>query len=250
MKTTDQDLKRYSRHILLDELGEEGQTKISEGRVLIVGAGGLGSPAALYLAAAGVGTIGLADQDNVDISNLQRQVIHFTDDVGKEKTLSAKEKIEKLNPAVVVKTYREFLSVKNILPIIRDYDFILDCTDNFAAKYLINDIAVKEGKGFSHGSMLRFSGQAMTYKPGNACYRCLFPQPPAEGTLPSSAEVGVFGPAVGLLGTIQATEAIKFLIGKGDLLTNRLLNFNALDMTFKEIPFTHSPTCPTCCGTF
>jgi molybdopterin/thiamine biosynthesis adenylyltransferase len=248
MELTQEQWQRYSRHILLSDIGKEGQKKIMAGKVLVIGAGGLGSSVLMHLAAAGVGTIGLADNDTVDLSNLQRQVIHATPDIGKPKALSAQEKITRINPDVRVLTYQERLSAGNITPIIQDqdYDFIIDATDNFAAKFLINDTGVLLKKPFSHGGILRFDGQAMTYTPGNACYRCIFGHPPPPETVLPSSVIGVFGPAPGILGTIQAAEAIKYFLGKGDLLTNRLLLFNILQMHFKTIAIKRNPDCPVC----
>lgn len=246
MSLSEEQIERYSRHIILADVGVKGQEKIVAGRILIIGVGGLGAPLALYLAAAGVGTIGLVDNDEVELSNLQRQVIHFTSDVGKPKVLSAKEKIEAMNPAVKVNTYSERVYANNITGIIKDYDFIIDGTDNFAAKFLINDACVFAGKSFSHGGILRFNGQAMTYKPGEACYRCVFTAPPPKGAVPSCSQAGILGAVAGMLGTIQAAEALKFLIGKGSLLVNRLLIFDALRMNFREVAVKKNPHCPIC----
>lgn len=246
MNFSDEQVERYSRHIILGEVGPEGQEKILVGKVLIIGCGGLGAPAALYLAAAGVGTIGLVDPDNVELSNLQRQVIHFTPDVGKPKTLSAGAKINQINPQVKVVTYNERATAVNISGIIQGYDFIIDGTDNFAAKFLINDACVLGAKPFSHGGILRFDGQAMTYVPGQACYRCVFIAPPPKGAVPSCSQAGILGAIAGMLGTIQAAEALKFLIAKGELLVNRLLIFNALAMKFREVSFQRNPQCPIC----
>jgi len=246
MNFSDEQVERYSRHIILTEVGPQGQEKILTANVLIIGCGGLGAPAALYLAAAGVGTIGLVDPDNVELSNLQRQIIHFTPDVGKPKTLSAQAKINQINPQVKVVTYNERVTAANISAIIRDYDFIIDGTDNFAAKFLINDACVLGAKPFSHGGILRFDGQAMTYVPGTACYRCVFIAPPPKGSVPSCSQAGILGAIAGMLGTIQAAEALKFIIGKGDLLVNRLLIFNALAMKFREVSFQKNPACPIC----
>ena len=243
----DQQIERYSRHIILKEVGGKGQQRLFDGRVLIIGAGGLGAPIALYLAAAGVGTIGIADADDVDLSNLQRQVIHFTPDIGKPKVESAREKMQAINPDVNVKTYKEWISAANINSIIADYDFIIDGTDNFAAKFLINDACVLAGKPYSHGGILQFDGQTITVKPGeSACYRCIFPEPPPKDAIPSCSQAGVIGVLPGVIGTIQATEAIKFLLGKGDLLTNRLLTYSALRMKFREVPLKRKAACPVC----
>jgi len=246
MDFTESQIERYSRHIILQNVGVEGQEKILEGKVLIVGAGGLGSPAALYLAAAGVGTIGLIDGDVVDMTNLQRQVIHFTADVDKPKVLSAKEKIEQLNPDVKVVTYQELLSTYNVFDIIKDYDIVIDGTDNFPTKFLVNDACVLAGKPFSHGGILRFEGQTFTHTPGNACYRCAFNSPPPPNAVPTCSQAGVLGSIAGMLGTIQATEVLKFFVGQGQLLTNRLLTFNALSMEFRNISFKRNPRCPIC----
>jgi molybdopterin/thiamine biosynthesis adenylyltransferase len=246
MVLSDEQLERYSRHIILKDVGVAGQERILQGRVLIAGAGGLGAPAALYLAAAGVGTIGIVDGDIVDRTNLQRQVIHFTPDIGKPKVMSAREKIFQINPAVTVRTCQERLFARNILDIIRDYDFVIDGTDNFPAKFLINDACVLTKKAFSHGGILRFDGQTMTYVPGCACYRCVFLQPPPKDAVPTCAQAGVLGAVAGMLGTIQAAEALKYLIGTGQLLTDRLLIFNALTMEFRMARFQRNPACPVC----
>ncbi|GHV10766.1 adenylyltransferase [Bacteroidia bacterium] len=246
MDFTEDQIVRYSRHILLQDVGVEGQEKISNGKVLIIGAGGLGAPVALYLAAAGVGTIGIIDGDVVDLSNLQRQIIHFTADVDKPKVLSAKEKINQLNPDVNVVTYQTLFTSENALDIIKDYDFIIDGTDNFPVKFLINDACVMAGKPFSHGGILRFDGQTMTYVPGTACYRCLFNAPPPPNVVPTCSQAGVLGAIAGMLGTIQAAEALKYLTGVGELLTNRLLSFNAKTMDFRTIKTKRSEKCPVC----
>ena len=243
---TEEQIERYSRHIILSDVGVEGQEKIINGKVLIVGAGGLGSPAALYLAAAGVGTIGLIDGDVVDRTNLQRQVIHFTPDLNKPKVYSAKEKIELINPGVKVRAYYELLTTDNIKAIFSEYDFIIDGTDNFPTKFLINDACVFLGKPFSHGGILRFEGQTFTYTPGEGCYRCLFRKPPPPKAVPTCSQAGVLGSIAGMLGTIQATEALKFLIQKGELLKNRMLIFDALKMEFRSARFKKDDNCPIC----
>jgi len=204
MDFTEDQIQRYSRHILLQDVGVEGQEKISNGKVLIIGAGGLGAPIALYLAAAGVGTIGIIDGDVVDLSNLQRQVIHFTADVGNPKVLSAKEKINQLNPDVKVITYHQLLTAENALQIIEEYDFIVDGTDNFPVKFLINDACVKAGKPFSHGGILRFEGQTITWLHGTACYRCIFHARPPPDAVPTCSQAGVPGAIPRMLGTTQA----------------------------------------------
>ena len=240
-------MRRYMRHLILTEVGFKGQQKLLAAKVLVVGAGGLGSPALLYLAAAGVGTIGIAEGDTVDDSNLQRQIIHFTADSGRSKLESAREKIAQINPDVTVIGHPFFLNADNALSVISGYDFVLDGSDNFATKFLVNDACVLLGKPFSHAGILRFEGQAMTVVPGKSrCYRCLFREPPPPGAVPSCAEAGVLGVVAGTLGTIQATEAIKFILGKGDLLTDRLLIYDAMSMRFRESRGQRDPTCPIC----
>lgn len=247
MDYTDSQLERYSRHIILKDVGVEGQLKISRARVLVIGAGGLGSPALLYLAAAGVGTIGIADGDVVDLSNLQRQVIHFTADVDKLKILSAQEKINDLNPDVNVITYEKMLTAENIREIIDEYDFIIDGTDNFPAKFLVNDACIFSQKPFSHAGILRFFGQTITVIPGEStCYRCIFREPPPLDAVPSCAQAGVIGVIAGVLGTLQANEAMKYILGKGNLITNRLLTFDALESKFRDLPLEKNPDCPVC----
>ncbi|MCP4604709.1 MAG: molybdopterin-synthase adenylyltransferase MoeB [Proteobacteria bacterium] len=244
---TEDQLERYSRHIVLQNVGVEGQAKIMEGKVLVIGAGGLGSPVALYLTAAGVGEIGIVDSDVVDLSNLQRQIIHFTGDVGTAKVESAAKKMRDLNPDVKVTTYHEFVRADNIRDIIRDYDFIVDGTDNFAAKFLINDAAVMEKKPYSHGGILRFDGQTMTVMPGEgACYRCVFSEPPPPDAVPTCSQAGVLGTIAGMLGTIQAAETMKFLTGAGELLINHLLIFDALKMRFRKVTVNKREGCAIC----
>lgn len=243
---TEEELQRYSRHILLQEVGVEGQEKIRRGRVLVIGAGGLGTPVALYLAAAGVGIIGIADGDTVELSNLQRQVIHFTPDVGRSKVDSAGEKLRKINPHVHVNTYHKNLTANNILDLVREYDFIVDGTDNFPAKYLINDACVMTGKPFTQGGILRFEGQVFTHLPGTACYRCLFGEPPLAGSVPSCSQAGILGAIAGILGSIQAAETLKYLTGTGELLTDRLLTFDARTMEFHRIDSSRQSDCPLC----
>lgn len=236
MALTDEQLERYSRHIILKEVGAKGQKKLLNAKVLIIGAGGLGAPAAMYLAAAGVGTIGIADADEVDLSNLQRQIIHGTADVGKAKVKSAQETIAQMNPDVTVNTYRTFVSADNIRDLIKDYDFIIDGTDNFPAKFLINDACVLEKKPFSHAGIIRFKGQLMTYVPGEGpCYRCVFKNPPPKDAVPTCKQAGVIGAMGGVIGSLQAMEAIKYIIGKGELLTGYLLTYDALTMEFHKI---------------
>ena len=246
MNFTEEQLERYSRHLILQNVGIEGQERIMKGKVLLVGAGGLGSPAALYLAAAGVGTIGIIDGDVVDRTNLQRQVIHFTEDVNVPKVESAQQKINRLNPDVKVNTYKALLTAENALDIIKNYDFVIDGTDNFPSKFLVNDACVLAKKPFSHGGILKFEGQTMTYVPGNACYRCVFNEAPPKNAVASCSQAGVLGSIAGILGTIQATEALKYLTGTGDLLTNRMLVFDALKMTFREVKFKPVKSCRVC----
>ena len=244
---TEDQLERYSRHILLDDVGVAGQEKLLEAKVLIVGAGGLGSPAALYLAAAGVGTIGIIDNDSVEVSNLQRQIAHFTKDINVPKVESAAEKMLAINPDITVNTYQDFLCADNIYSIIDGYDFVLDGTDNFPTKFLVNDACVLKGIPFSHGGILRFNGQTMTVIPGKtACYRCSFRKPPPPDAVPSCAQAGVLGAIAGILGTIQATETLKFITGAGELLTNGLLTFDAKTMLFRKIKLNKQDDCPVC----
>lgn len=246
MNFTEDQIIRYSRNIILKEVGGEGQKKLLESKILIIGAGGLGSPILLYLAAAGVGTLGIIDSDVVDLSNLQRQIIHFTPDVNKPKVNSAKEKIEQLNPDVKVITYNTRLTSQNIVEIIKDYDFIIDGTDNFPTKFLVNDACVMNGKAFSHAGILRFEGQTFTYTPGNMCYRCIFKEPPPKGVVPTCSEAGILGAVAGVIGTIQAVEALKYILNKGELLTNKLLTFNALTTKFREIKLKKNDNCILC----
>ena len=247
MAFTNEQLERYSRHIILQEVGVKGQKKLLNASVLIIGAGGLGAPAALYLAAAGVGTIGIVDADEVGLSNLQRQVIHTTNDVGKAKVKSAAETMEAINPDVTVKTYRTFVDSSNIMDLIKDYDFIIDGTDNFPAKFLINDACVMAEKPFSHAGIIRFKGQLMTYVPGEGpCYRCVFKNPPPKDAVPTCKQAGVIGAMGGVIGSLQAMEAIKYIIGKGDLLTGKLLTYDALKMEFHTIKLPKDDHCAVC----
>lgn len=236
MAFSNEQLERYSRHIILKEIGVKGQKKLLNAKVLIIGAGGLGAPAAMYLAAAGVGSIGIADADEVDLSNLQRQIIHATEDVGKPKVQSAKETMNKMNPDVTVNTYHEFVSSENITELISGYDFIIDGTDNFPAKFLINDACVMAKKPFSHAGIIRFKGQLMTYVPGEGpCYRCVFKNPPPKDAVPTCKQAGVVGAMGGVIGSLQAMEAIKYITGTGELLTGHLLTFDAIKMEFRKI---------------
>lgn len=239
-------MRRYARHFDLAGVGFKGQLKLRAAKVLVVGAGGLGSPALYYLAAAGVGTIGVADGDVVDLSNLQRQIAHFTEDVGKSKTTSVAEKIRAVNPDVKVAEHAFFLDASNIAEVIAGYDFVVEGCDNFATKFLVNDACVLAKKPFSHAGMLRFEGQTFTYVPGHRCYRCLFRSPPPPGAVPNCADAGILGMLPGTLGSIQATEAVKWILGLGELLTDRLLIFDALSMRFREIRGGRDPGCPVC----
>ncbi|MBR2257125.1 MAG: HesA/MoeB/ThiF family protein [Blautia sp.] len=236
MAFTNEQLERYSRHIILKEIGVKGQKKLMNAKVLIIGAGGLGAPAALYLTAAGVGTIGIADADAVDLSNLQRQVIHTTADIGRRKVDSAADTMRRINPEVEVRTYDTFVSSANIAEMIREYDFVLDGTDNFPAKFLINDACVMEKKPFSHAGIIRFKGQLTTVIPGvSPCYRCIFKNPPPKDAVPTCKQAGVIGAMGGVIGSLQAMEAVKYLTGAGDLLAGYLLTFDALTMEFRRI---------------
>ena len=242
-----EEVKRYSRHLILPEVGMEGQKKLKAARVLCIGAGGLGSPVAMYLAAAGVGTIGIVDFDVVDLSNLQRQLLHFTPDVGRPKLESAKEKIVALNPNVNVETYNEALTSQNALRLFEGYDVIVDGTDNFPTRYLVNDACVLLGIPNAYGSIFRFEGQASVFgtKEG-PCYRCLYPEPPPPGLVPSCAEGGVLGVLPGIVGCIQANETLKLILGIGEPLVGRFLIFDALRMKFRELKLRKDPDCPVC----
>ncbi len=233
--------ERYKRHLLMPEIGIDGQKRLNNGRVLIIGAGGLGSPIALYLAGAGVGTIGIIDGDVVDLSNLQRQIIHTVDDIGRLKVESAREKIQRLNPDVNVVMYDKFLDANNIAGIIASYDFVIDATDNFEMKFLINDECVKAKKAYCHGGISGFAGQVMTYVPGAACYRCLFETDP-----PVMPVVGPMGVLPGIVGSIQAAETIKYLTEIGELLTNNLLIIDSLSMNFTKITINRREECRSC----
>ncbi|MBQ2626567.1 MAG: molybdopterin-synthase adenylyltransferase MoeB [Eubacterium sp.] len=233
---TNEQLERYSRHIILKEIGVKGQEKLMNAKVLIIGAGGLGAPAAMYLAAAGVGTIGIADADAVDLSNLQRQIIHTTDDVGRKKVDSAADTMRAINPEVSVRTYYEYVTASNIRDILADYDFVLDGTDNFPAKFLINDACVMEKKPLSHAGIIRFRGQLTTILPGESpCYRCIFKEPPPKDAVPTCSQAGVIGAMGGVIGSLQAMEAVKYITGAGELLAGSLLTYDALTMEFRKI---------------
>lgn len=243
---SDEQMERYSRQIVLEEMGVAGQRKLLESKVLVVGAGGLGSPASLYLAAAGVGTLGIVDGDRVDLTNLQRQVLHYTHDVGRPKTQSARRTLEDINPDVTVRPYQTVLTSENALDIIRDYDVVVNGSDNFPTRYLVNDASVFLGKPLIDASILKWEGQATTFLPGQGCYRCLFPTPPPPGTVPSCAEGGIVGAVAGFMGTLQALEAVKVLLGRGDTLSNRLLIFDALSGELRTLRWTRNPNCPVC----
>ena len=244
---TNDEVARYSRHLILPEVGMEGQLKLKTARALCIGAGGLGSPVALYLAAAGVGTIGIVDFDDVDYSNLQRQIIHGTPDVGRPKLESARSRLNALNPAVHVVTHDMALSSQNALGLFAEYDFVVDGTDNFPTRYLVNDACVISGKPNVYGSIFRFEGQASVFAAKDGpCYRCMFPEPPPPGLVPSCAEGGVLGILPGVVGTLQATEAVKLILGAGELLVGRFLLFDALKMRFRELKVRKDPECPVC----
>lgn len=244
---TPEQLIRYSRHFLLPEVGEDGQAKLLQAKVLMVGAGGLGSPSAYYLAAAGVGTLGIIDNDVVDISNLQRQILHTNDRVGMPKVESAKKTLEGLNPDVKVIPYQAKLTSENIMEILKDYDLVVDGCDNFPTRYLVNDACVLTGKPNVHGSIFQFEGQATVFYPGKGpCYRCLYPEPPPAEMAPSCAEAGVLGVLPGLIGVIEALEAVKIILGKGDSLVGRLLHFNTLTMEINTLKLRRDPSCPMC----
>ena len=241
------EILRYSRHLIMPEVGLEGQQKLKAARVLCIGTGGLGSPLALYLAAAGVGTLGLVDFDVVDFTNLQRQIIHSTPDVGRPKLESAAEKIEALNPFVEIQRFETRLSSENAMDVIRDFDIVVDGTDNFPTRYLVNDACVLSGKLNVYGSIFRFEGQASVFGAKDGpCYRCLYPEPPPPGLVPSCAEGGVLGILPGLVGIIQATETIKLILGSGEPLIGRLLLVEALGMRFRELKLRKNPECPVC----
>ena len=243
---TPHQVQRYSRHIIMPTVGSNGQRKMLNSKVLIVGAGGLGSPVAIYLALAGVGTIGIVDFDTVDITNLQRQILHYDSDVGKRKVVSATETLKAYNPDVNVVNHEEPLNSENAMGIISKYDVIINGADNFPARYLTNDASYLNNKPLVDGSILIFDGQATVYLPGNGCYRCLFPEPPPPGEVPSCAEAGVLGMLPGLVGTIQATETVKIIMGIGSSLSGRLLLIDGLTMEFRELKIHKNPKCPLC----
>jgi adenylyltransferase/sulfurtransferase len=245
---TQEERLRYSRHLMMPEVTEEGQKKLKAARVLCVGAGGLGSPALLYLAAAGVGTIGIVDFDKVDVSNLQRQIVHGTSDIGRPKIESARDTLREINPHVALELHETHLSSENAQGLVEQYDVVVDGSDNFATRYLSNDVCVWAKKPNVYGSVFRFDGHSTVFAPhlGGPCYRCLFPEPPEPGSVPSCAEAGVLGVVPGLVGTIQAIEAIKLILGLGDTLIGRLLSFDALKMKFRDFKLRRDPDCPVC----
>jgi len=248
MKFSDEQIHRYSRQMILPGIGGKGQRKLMEAKVLIMGAGGLGSPAAIYLAAAGVGTIGLADFDRVELHNLQRQILHKTDDLGRLKVESGRETLESLNPEVKVQTYSDRVISANIPEMIKGYDLVLDGSDNFPTRFLVNDACYFERKTLISGAILRFDGQLSTFKPhsGGPCYRCLFPEPPPPGMVPSCQEAGVLGAVAGVIGILQANEALKEILGLGESMAGRFLMFNALNLSFHEVKIAKNSNCPLC----
>jgi SAMP-activating enzyme len=239
-------LDRYSRHIIMDEVGPEGQKALLDSAVLVVGAGGLGAPAIEYLAAAGVGTLGIADDDAVERNNLQRQVIHGDDDIGRSKVESAAEFVAELNPDVSVETHELRVEPENAEALVADYDFIVDASDNFRTRYLVNDVCTLTETPFSHGAIYKFEGQVTTFTTDGPCYRCLFPEAPPEGMVADCATTGVLGVLPGTVGCIQATETVKYLVGIGDVLDGRMLFYDAMDMSFEEVEFRRNPDCPVC----
>lgn len=243
-----EEVKRYDRHLILEGVGASGQEKLKKAKVLIIGVGGLGSPVALYLAAAGVGTIGLVDDDVIDVSNLQRQILYCDTEVGNYKAEQAAEKLKAQNPAIHVEVYRTRITADNIRQIIREYDFVIDGVDNFPAKFLINDACVIEKKPFCHAGVVQFHGQVMTYVPGQGpCYRCIFEEIPTAGTVENASKLGVMGAMVGIIGTIQAMEAMKYILGIGELLTGKLLTVDGLSMNFRKVNFSRGRRdCPVC----
>lgn len=246
LKLTPRQVKRYSRHIIMAAVGSKGQRKLLESKVLIIGAGGLGSPSAVYLTLAGVGTIGIVDFDTVDISNLQRQILHHDSDVGRPKVVSASETLRSFNPDVNVVTHETRLTSENAMEIISQYDVVVNGADNFPARYLVNDACYLLGKPLVDGSILIFDGQATVFMPGKGCYRCLFPEPPPPGAVPNCAEAGVLGALTGLVGSIQATETLKLLMDIGEPLVSRLLLIDGLSMDFRSVKLRRNAKCPLC----
>jgi len=244
---TDEQIERYSRHIILPEVGGSGQQKMLEARVLLLGAGGLGSPAAYYLAAAGIGNLGIVDFDRVDLSNLQRQIIHSTERIGMLKTESAKKTIQALNPDVNVTLYNEKMDSSNIMSLIKDYDYVVDGSDNFPTRYLVNDACVMKNKTLIHGSIYRFEGQVTVFKPSDGpCYRCLYPEPPPPGMVPNCQEGGVLGVLAGVIGNLQVVEVLKLILGIGKPLVGKLLIYDALNTEFRSLRLRKDANCPIC----
>jgi molybdopterin/thiamine biosynthesis adenylyltransferase len=244
---TDEQIERYSRHIILPEVGGAGQQKMLEARILLLGAGGLGSPAAYYLAAAGIGNLGIVDFDQVDLSNLQRQIIHSTERIGMLKTESAKKTIQALNPDVNVTLYNKKVDSSNIISIIKDYDYVVDGSDNFPTRYLVNDACVMENKTLIHGSIYRFEGQVTVFKPNSGpCYRCLYPEPPPPGMSPNCQEGGVLGVLAGIIGNLQVVEVLKLILGIGEPLVGKLLIYDALKTEFRNLNLRKDASCPLC----
>lgn len=248
MLFTESEIQRYSRHIILQDVGGKGQLKLKRAKVLLIGAGGLGSPAGLYLAAAGIGTIGLVDGDVVDLSNLQRQIMHSTATIGQPKVESGKKTLLAINPDITVNAYNQVVNADNILPLISDYDVILDGSDNFSTRFLVNDACFFAKKPLISASMFRFEGQLTTIKPhqGYPCYRCLYPEPPPAGLVPNCQEAGVLGVLAGTMGILQASEAIKEILGIGETLADKLLIYDALEMKFRKVARPKDPACPLC----
>jgi len=247
MQLREDQIERYSRQIILPHVGGKGQAKLLEAKALIIGAGGLGSPCALYLASAGIGKLGIVDSDKVELNNLQRQILHSTKDVGRTKVESAKDRLNSINQDVEVIPHNIRLTSKNILDVIKDYDVIVDGSDNFPTRYLVNDACVLSKKPLSHGGIFRFDGQAITILPHkSACYRCLFPEPPPHGLVPSCQEAGILGAVAGVIGTIQANEVLKYILEIGNVLAGKLLVFNALDSSFRQVKVPKDPKCPIC----
>ncbi|MFH1542641.1 MAG: molybdopterin-synthase adenylyltransferase MoeB [bacterium] len=247
MSLSEEQIERYSRQILLPKIGGKGQEKLLAAKVLVIGAGGLGSPVAAYLTGAGVGTLGIVDSDEVELNNLHRQIIYSTDDIGRKKVEAAKQRLDKANPDVKIVPHVLRLTSDNIMGVIKDYDIIVDGTDNFPARYLINDACVLAKKTLVHGAFFRFEGQAMVIKPGEGpCYRCMFSEPPPPGAVPSCQEAGVLGALAGVIGLIQATETLKLILGIGEPLIGKLIIFNSLDMGFRKVKVPKDPKCPVC----
>ncbi len=247
MSLRDDQIERYSRQILLPQVGGKGQEKLLAAKALVLGAGGLGSPVLAYLGGAGVGTIGIVDSDKVELNNLHRQILYTTDDIGKEKAIAASERLKKINPDVKVIPHVLRLTSENILDVIKDYDIVIDGTDNFPTRYLVNDACVMAKKTLVHGAFFRVEGQVMVVKPGEGpCYRCLFSEPPPPGAVPSCQEAGVLGALAGVIGLIQATEALKLILGVGEPLVGKLIIFNALEMSFRKVKVPKDVNCPVC----